>query len=30
MNELIISNLDNADMKVSGRHLHMFLQVKTR
>lgn len=30
MNELIISNLDSADMKVSGRHLHMFLQVKTR
>lgn len=29
MNELIISNLDSADMKVSGRHLHMFLQVKT-
>ncbi len=29
MNELMISNFDGADMKVSGRHLHMFLQVKT-
>lgn len=30
MNELMISNFDGADMKVSGRHLHMFLLVKTR